>query len=369
MQNTKKKGKHKDDLQTLQVNITCEIEHGSESVTVSSSNQKSVNNSNCTIFASQNPLKTTASSRPTTEGGHVISTPPSIDNRIIINSKQNKNKEPQKVTHRGSGDASLVTINSEHIAQITRQQQELLKKQTQQLIQLKLQQEAKKQLQLVQEQQQQQSQQQQQQHQEQQSAPSDRGKKVNIKILQTDKPSPGQITSPTVSKTNNDKQQTQPVKNNVKITVKTSTNSTPSNSPRLIEQNNNHRSSSASKSVQRINEENAYINLATIQSSQNRKNKKNAETVPNDVQRFQQQLQQQYHVQGVVSDHKAASPANHVLQQNGTSNGPVKGQIRQPPAGQAQNCDVKTSNGERKQDRGKKVDDSPPSDQVCMYPI
>lgn len=367
LQNTKKKGKHKDDLQTLQVNITCEIEHGSESVTVSSSNQKSVNNSNCTIFASQNPLKTTASSRPTTEGGHVISTPPSIDNRIIINSKQNKNKEPQKVTHRGSGDASLVTINSEHIAQITRQQQELLKKQTQQLIQLKLQQEAKKQLQLVQEQQQQQSQQQ--QHQEQQSAPSDRGKKVNIKILQTDKPSPGQITSPTVSKTNNDKQQTQPVKNNVKITVKTSANSTPSNSPRLIEQNNNHRSSSASKSVQRINEENAYINLATIQSSQNRKNKKNAETVPNDVQRFQQQLQQQYHVQGVVSDHKAASPANHVLQQNGTSNGPVKGQIRQPPAGQAQNCDVKTSNGERKQDRGKKVDDSPPSDQVYMYPV
>ncbi|XP_045190790.2 protein FAM193A-like isoform X3 [Mercenaria mercenaria] len=355
--NSKKKGKHKEDLPTLQVNITCEIEHGSQSV--SSSSQKSLSNN----IVSQNPPKITAtSSRPSTQGGHVISTPPSIDNRNFLISKQNKNKEPIKAPHLANGDSSnSVTINSEHIAQITRQQQELLKKQTQQLIQLKLQQEAKKQLQLAAQQQQQTQQQQQ-----QQSVSGDKSKKVNIKIMQNEKQSQGQVTPPTVNKSATDKTQAQPVQNNVKITVKTSTNSTPTNSPRLIEQNNNvqRRTTSNGKTVQQINEENVTSNLNQQQSAQNRRNKKLADSVqPEQDQKCQQQLQHQYHVQGLVSARQVTGTANHTLQHNGTNSNPAKGQVRQPPAGQAQNGDTRTPNVERRQEQGKKQEDSPPSDQ------
>lgn len=313
------------------------------------------------------------------------STPPSIDNRIVINNKQNKNKEAQKsLPHIGNGDApTTVTINSEHIAQITRQQQELLKKQTQQLIQLKLQQEAKKQLQLAQQQQHQQTQQ---QHQQALSLPNDKGKKVNIKIMQNERqplghltpphshPTPphGHLAPPTVGKAAIDKLQTQPIKNNVKITVKTPTsaNSTPANSPRLIEQNYNLlRRGSSGKTIQQINDENK-LNNPTTQSptSHNRRTKKPGDNIQQDQLEKLQQLQQQYHVQGLVSSRQVAPPANHLTQLNGTIPSPVKGQIRQPPAGRAQNGgDFKAVNMERRQEQGKtKLDDSPPSDQVII---
>ncbi|KAH3777954.1 hypothetical protein DPMN_179405 [Dreissena polymorpha] len=116
------------------------------------------------------------SPRPANTGGMANTTPPSIDNRLILTAKHNKNRQPVNPSpYVGNGimspavsEAAEVTSSNNHIAM---QQQELLKKQTQQLIQLKVRQELKKQQQQQQQQQQAKLQQQNKQSQQQQRLP------------------------------------------------------------------------------------------------------------------------------------------------------------------------------------------------------
>ncbi|KAH3805413.1 hypothetical protein DPMN_133716 [Dreissena polymorpha] len=110
--------------------------------------------------------------RPANTGGKANTTP-SIDNRLILTAKHNKNHQPVNLSpYVGNGnmspavsEAAEVTSSNNHIAM---QQQELLKKQIQQLIQLKVKQELKKQQQQQQQQQQAKLQQQNKQSQQQQ---------------------------------------------------------------------------------------------------------------------------------------------------------------------------------------------------------
>ncbi|WAR21704.1 F193A-like protein, partial [Mya arenaria] len=257
----KKRGKQREDQAPLQVNITCEIETSPSSavtsrapLTSSHSNMRvpasflSNHNVNSTSGGGGNGprvLGVTQENRPTTTGGKATVTHPSIDNRLILTANRNKNKDPPKVgppppPHMGNGDARIVSSQAqEHISKITLQQQEILKKQTQQLIQLKLQAEAKKQLQ---------KQQQQQQQQQPKQPPV---------VLQSDKRSGvktpvqnGTVTQNVVGAALQLNQKI-PLKNNVKITVKTTANPAAISRP---ETPNNQQTRLANSRVQQNNE-------------------------------------------------------------------------------------------------------------------
>lgn len=361
--NQKKKGKHKEDPPKLLVNITCEIEHSLETM-VTSASQKST-----PVLAPP-----TTSNRPPPQG-RATTTPVSIDNRILINAKQNKNKEPLKVMrHAGNGDGSTtVTLNSEHIAQITRQQQELLKKQTQQFIQLKLQQEAKKQHHLAQQQQQNRLQLQ------QQGSQPDQVKKVTAMEVKNERVHQNHVVTLADSKTFSEKSpQALPLKNNVKLTVKTPNHVSPASSARLIEPNNNVVQGSSGKCTQQVSDENKLVSNDLRSSTRNRRVKKSPDSPqPESVQKLnnhqpqqQQPIKQQYHVTGIVTNHNIDTPVNNHLNQNAFSGNtvrgqiPARGQVRTPPAGQVQNGDVRTQVSDKKLYSSRdKQEDSPPSDQ------
>ncbi|KAH3880767.1 hypothetical protein DPMN_004688 [Dreissena polymorpha] len=128
---------------------------------------------------------------PATTGGKANTTPPSSDNQLILTAKHNKNRQPVNPSpHVGNGDmspavsiAAEVNPSNNHIAKVTMQQQELLKKQTQHLRQLKVQQELKKHQQQQQQQQQAKLQQQNKQSKQQQRLPpvAEAGQKVGAK--------------------------------------------------------------------------------------------------------------------------------------------------------------------------------------------
>lgn len=346
----KKKSKHKEELPAVQVNVTYEMEKtmDDKGLKTSVSHMPASNHSNITK-AYQNILKT-ASTRPTPQGSHLASTPTSIDNRLVINAKINKNSELQKANHMGNGDTVSVSINPGHIAKITLQQQELLKKQTQQLIQLKLQQEKKK-LQLAQ---------------QQAVAQNDNDKKtVTAKMTQNGAPPQANSAISAVVKN----MQKVPIKNNVNIKVPTE----PVAPIKAAEVKNNMQLPKQVRQNNRVAQQNE-VNRQTMQSpqQQNRKGKKPSDNLqqPPQVQSPRSQPKQNSLQQ---TQQKPTEPVqNPTVAQTGRQNGvsapgsPVKGQVRQPPQGQAQNGDVKTPD-EKSRDLGKmkhSSDDSPPSDQV-----
>ncbi|XP_052772663.1 protein FAM193A-like isoform X3 [Mya arenaria] len=377
----KKRGKQREDQAPLQVNITCEIETSPSSavtsrapLTSSHSNMRvpasflSNHNVNSTSGGGGNGprvLGVTQENRPTTTGGKATVTHPSIDNRLILTANRNKNKDPPKVgppppPHMGNGDARIVSSQAqEHISKITLQQQEILKKQTQQLIQLKLQAEAKKQLQ---------KQQQQQQQQQPKQPPV---------VLQSDKRSGvktpvqnGTVTQNVVGAALQLNQKI-PLKNNVKITVKTTANPAAISRP---ETPNNQQTRLANSRVQQNNEVNRQNNNQTQQQQQQQQasaTKRGKKPVDNINQQQQQQSSSPRNTTPQPSQQSTASTQKlttglvkqHLLGQNGLIGPamPVKGQVRQPPQGQA-NGDMRTPTPDERS-RGKGQDDSPPSDQ------
>ena len=351
-QTPKKNSKHKEDFPTLKVNVTYEFEKHLDHIQNSSQTSTPSNHSN-TMLANQNVLKT-AASRPSPQGGLVASTPISIDNRLVINPKQNKNKEPQKVTSANlgnSGDipATNIMINSEHIAKITLQQQELLKKQTQQLIQLKLQQEAKKHFQLSQ--------------QQKQAAQNEIDRKADTaKLLQNG--APPQLRSAVSSAAKS--LQKVSVKNNVngKATVETPA---PSKAAEL--KNTMQARQQAKVATKVVAQSNEMFNRQSVQSPQPGQNKKAKKPADN----LQQQSQQSPRAQPkhIIVTKTIEVPFQGQPLQSGvvvSPGSPIKGQVRQPPQGQAQNGDTRTSDSRQRELSKVKSgqEDSPPSDQVYV---
>ena len=414
LQNQRKKGKHKDEplARTVQVNVTCEI----ETTSCPAPSSQPVPQANMSPIVS----KVTVSShpRPAPTGGRATNTPPSIDNRVILTATKNKNKDPQHVnnaninkstgSHVGNGDTSTannsvsspqVTINQEHIAKITLQQQELLKKQTQQLIQLKLQQEAKKQFQLAQNK----------QKQQQQQVPVKLANGQTNKVAETANQNGNvsqSIVGAALNQANLKLNQKLPLKNNnVKITVKTTPNpavaaqpAKPEPPPPAISQSQpgTRRTNNVNMKVQQINEANRQPTPTQQQqtaasraqrgkkpedsSQQSPRTSNNSTPTPPsqaNAPNAKGQPNQNSTSQKGSSSGQAYGPNNPGLgnpgkpfsQQNGLigPNTPVRGQVRQPPQGQA-NGDVRTPTPEERS-RPKPLDDSPPSDQVSILTL
>ncbi|KAH3792443.1 hypothetical protein DPMN_145940 [Dreissena polymorpha] len=107
-----RRGKHKDDQSPLQVDFTCEKESTSSTLSVSTVTQSSHHPHSLSGNLSKlvvSGLSTTRESvsitavcmsasspapRPANTGGKAYTTPPSIDNRLILTAKHNKNRQP-----------------------------------------------------------------------------------------------------------------------------------------------------------------------------------------------------------------------------------------------------------------------------------
>lgn len=335
----------------LQGSVTCEYEDLEGLVQSSLSNQTSTtNNHNNTVLANQSVLRT-AASRPNPQGGQVTSTPRNVDNRLVINAKQNKNREAQKSpqAHIGNGDMTAnVVMNSEHIAKITLQQQELLKKQTQQLIQLKLQQEAKKQLQL---------------NQIKQQPPQNENerKMASARLMQNG--SPAQVNNAISAAVKNLLKV--PVKNNVNM--KTAVEAPAS--PKAVEPRNNIQQKQIKLNVKVTQPNEVVSRQIVVESPQPQLNRKGKKPIDNLQQQQSPRTPPRQSMPFKPVEVIQAPCVGHPVRQNGVGppGSPSKGQVRQPPQGQAQNGDAKTPDSNKQRESGKVKavqDESPPSDQV-----
>ncbi|XP_052221846.1 protein kinase 4-like [Dreissena polymorpha] len=380
------RGKHKDDQSPLQVDFTVEKESTSSTLSVSTVTQSSHHPHSLSGNLSKlvvSGLSTTSESvsitavcmsassrapRPANTGGKANTTPPSIDNRLILTAKHNKNRQPvNPSTYVGNGnmrpavsEAAEVTSSNNHMAI---QQQELLKKQTQQLIQLKVKQELKNQQQQQQQQQQAKLRQQnkQSQHQQQRLPPvAAGGQKDGAK-------KPADINGQQNSLNHGNAKNAFNAKPTVQINNSKETGSASLRTEPVVNRNNQAAPSKAP--LQGID---GSLQKAAAQQDQSQSASKGKATIrkPEDNLNQQNQSAPQLLRNGQLASAHQSGPAvctpGHLhLQQNGfIGQGlPAMGQVRQSPQGQAEHNGEARTPTLKERDKGKQLQNSPPSDQ------